>query len=404
MTWAPLFVLGTARSGTTLVAKMLDAHPRLSVASDPFFMLFRMFRNTAVAADMRVSKGRFDPQAPLQDYYFHDDQLAVMRAVLDGSMDLPCDTAHWDASLEQRAIRMGYECPDLVPLLPQMRGTTFRELLLSGLRLIAAGRSNMSAAYVGVKEVWLIEYVLPLLRAWPNARFVIITRDPRGVVASMLHMKDVSAHAHVLSYLRHWRKFAAFLAYYEALGLLGSSIFHVRFEDFVREPEGHCADLCRFLGVDMAEEMLLPERLVDYATGKPWKGNASSGVAASGVSATFADTWRLTLSPQAVALCEYIAGPDMELCAYSSVYPSGSGFPVDEALRCAMEDECRQHSWRSDGGDVQSEFRHEAFRRSLLNGEPRDPGTAIIQRAFLFDAAWRALQSGSRIACNAIRT
>ena len=42
---APLFVTGTARSGTNLVARMLDAHPEVSVACDPYFPLFHSLRN-----------------------------------------------------------------------------------------------------------------------------------------------------------------------------------------------------------------------------------------------------------------------------------------------------------------------------------------------------------------------
>lgn len=397
---SPLLVLGTARSGTTLLAKMLDAHRDVAVASDPFFMLFRMLRNAIVAADSRVPEGSFAASTPLQDYYFRDDQLAVMQAMLDGSMDLACDQQQWDATLEQRKVRMGYECPDLVPLLGQMHGETFRQLLASGLELIATGRGKQGASYVGVKEVWLIEYVLPLLRTFPDAKVLLITRDPRGVVASMLTIKDESARAHIVSYLRHWRKFMAFLSYYQSLGLVGKSLFHVRFEDFIREPAQHSEDICRFLGIGMDPAMLDPEKLLDYATGKPWRGNASSEVAAAGVSAAFADTWRNALDLQTIALCDFVAGGDMQLCGYAPESTRQDITLVPQALRSAMADERRVHNWRSDSGDLPCEFGLELFRHSLFDLAADEPDPATVRRVFLFAEAWQALQTGQRVTCN----
>lgn len=397
---SPILVLGTARSGTTLLAKMLDAHRDVAVASDPFFMLFRMLRNGIVAADRRIPEGTFVASTPLQDYYFKDEQLAVMQAMLDGSMDIACNLQQWEATFEQRKVRMSYECPDLVPLLGQMRGETFRQLLVSGLDLIATGRGKQHASYVGVKEVWLIEYVLPLLRAFPDAKVLLITRDPRGVVASMLTIKDESARAHIVSYLRHWRKFMAFLSYYQSQGLLATSIFHVRFEDFIREPARHSEDICRFLGIDMDHGMLDPEKLLDYATGKPWRGNASSEVAAAGVNASFADTWRNTLDAQTIALCDFIAGRDMQLCGYAPEFGRQDPTLVPQALRCAMADERRAHNWRSDSGDLPCEFGLELFRHSLLDLAADEPDPSSVRRAFLFAEAWLTLQTGQRIACN----
>lgn len=394
----PLFILGTARSGSTLLAKVLDAHRALAVASDPFFTLLRMFRNAAVAADGRVPPGAFRPEEPLQDYYFRHGQDAVVRAMLEASLDLPCDPAAWEASYASRLARLSHECPDLAPLLPRMRGGSFRELLSAGLDLVLEGRKP-SAARVGIKEVWFIEYVPSLLRAWPDAKILVISRDPRGVVASMLTLRDAGAHAHVLSYLRHWRKFVAFLAHYREQGLFGARLMHLRFEDFVRDPEPHSRDICSFLGVDFDPGMLDPERLWDYGAGRPWRGNASSEQAASGVSADFVDNWRGVLDRPALALCEFAAGADMELLGYRPTLPAGRGFPLAEAYAGALRDHGREHNWRTDSGDLMQDFGYELARQAL-QGMPEAADAAAVRRAFLLDAAWRALLGRKGIPCN----
>ena len=393
---APVFVVGTARSGSTLLAKMLDAHPEVALAADPFFPLFKLLRNAVVDRDPALVGAGLDPNRPLEDAYFDDLRLAVLDAVVGADLDMPCDLAAWEATFEVRRLRLSHECPDLVPLLPQMRGETFRELLEAGLGLIARGRGK--GGLVGIKEVWLVEFLLPLLRAWPGARCVVVTRDPRGVIASMRSLPDPSARAHTLSYLRHWRKSAAFLFQFEHEGLLGRSILHVRYEDLLADPQSLCRDLCRFLGVPEDPAMLDPGRQLDYATGRPWQGNASDGTPLIGISPRGIDRWKAALPPAVVALCEFAVGPDMAALGYKPVFPPGNGFPFADALSEALADNERVHNWRTDFGDTQTDMGLESYRRQLLTLPEDWPDGRDIRRSFLFKAAWRSMRAGRRLA------
>ena len=80
------FVIATGmfRSGTTLLARMLNAHPNLAFASDPFFQIFRTFRNEVAK---NVIDG-WDMDLPLDDYYFHPDKQKVMSAIQNADMDM----------------------------------------------------------------------------------------------------------------------------------------------------------------------------------------------------------------------------------------------------------------------------------------------------------------------------
>lgn len=396
---APVFVVGMARSGTTLVAKMLDAHPGIALAADPFFTLFKLFRNAAVSVAPALAGAGLDPDRPLEDYYFDDRRLAVMDAVMTADMEMPCDRATWDATFSSRRLRLSHECPDLVPLLPDMRGETFRELLAAGLGLIARGRGK--AGRVGLKEVWLIEFLPALLRAWPEARCVVVTRDPRDVIASMRNLGDPSARAHTLSYLRHWRKFAAFLAFFEDQGLLGSTIHHLRFEDLLARPGESGQALCRFLGVPSDPAMLDAACHKDYATGRPWQGNASDGIPITSINSRSVGRFKTTLPPAAVALCEFVLGPDMAYLGYEPVFPAGEGFPFADALGEAMADNARSHNWRTDFGDLQMDFGFECYRQRLLHLPAGLPAKRDVRRAFLFDAAWLALRAGRTLSAGA---
>ena len=45
---APVFVVGTGRSGTTLLRQMLDAHPRIHVTHEAAFYFYRVHPPSAI--------------------------------------------------------------------------------------------------------------------------------------------------------------------------------------------------------------------------------------------------------------------------------------------------------------------------------------------------------------------
>ena len=66
-----LFITGLFRSGTTFLARALNAHPELSVASDPYFEFWKLLRNKWYGG----RDAEFNTAAPLSDYFFQDVEL-----------------------------------------------------------------------------------------------------------------------------------------------------------------------------------------------------------------------------------------------------------------------------------------------------------------------------------------
>lgn len=387
----PLFLTGPARSGTTLLAKMLSAHPEVMVASDPYFGFFRSFRNAAVFRAGGEAAAGFNPEAPFQDYYFGAKSLAVMDAVQAADLDTPVDLVAWDGSLEHRAARMRCECPDLVPFLPRMRGVNHKALLDEGLALVAAGRGAEGRRYVGFKEVWIIEFFTALARAYPQAKFLVVTRDPRGVLNSYttLGARDPSQSAHPPSILRHWRKQVAFLAHYQQMSLFSGRLHHVTYEALARDPERHCLALCDFLELPFDHAMLDPASYRDYVGGGRWRGNASDQAPIDGVSAAFTDRWQTRLAQNLLRLADAMCGDDMPLLGYE---PNPEG---EEARSQALARGWRAYqegdfSWRSDTGDALLDTGLECYRRVLARIPNGGGDKEAVRRAFLFEEAYQA--------------
>jgi hypothetical protein len=367
----PVLLTGTARSGSTLLARLFDARRDTVLASDPYLPLLRGLRDAALdAAGLRPAH-----PLPIEDYYGSDERIARLDAVQAADPDaLPADA---DALRPALAARARHESPDLAARIGELRGDTWGALLRDAFALIARVRGN--GDLVGFKDVWSLEFATPLLRAVPDARIVVVRRDPRAVVASALALasRDGDPPGHVLSYARHWRKEAAFLARHAA----DERIVVVAYERLVTEPEAELGRLCAALGVPLERTMLDADALRD-ATGARWKANSSYGTGAAGISRASVERWRDTLPAEPVALVELVCGPEMEREGYATG-------PVDRAAarRALTADDARELDWRSDLGDVEADLTLEDDRRRALADAP----AAAPRPLFLFQAAFDRL-------------
>lgn len=370
-----VLVTGTARSGTTLLARVLDARDDTALASDPYLPLLRGLRDAALGASGLL------PEAPLplEDSYGSDTRIARLDAVLAADPDaLPADPAALVGALAPRA---AHESPDLAARMDELRGDTWGAVLRDAFALIARVRGDH--ALVGFKDVWCLELAPALLRAVPGARVVVVRRDPRAVVASMRTLADRGGpHGHVLSYARHWRKEAALLA-----RLVGDErIVAVGYEALVTDPEGELRRLCAALRVPFDAAMLDADGLRD-ARGARWTANSSYGATGSGFSRASVERWRETLDPDARALVELVCGPEMEREGHVPAAPD------EAAARRALEaDEALELDWRSDLGDIDANLALERARRAALAA-----GGPAARPLFLLDEAFaRLVPAGAR--------
>lgn len=382
----PLLVTGPARSGTTLVARMLSAHPRVQVAVDPLFPLVKAIRN-ALIRDVRPA---LDPAAPLQDDHGSAAGAARLAATVAGTLDVPVDAAALDAVRSAIGRRCGIESPDLVDLAEGVRGATYAEILTRFLAGVAARRGAPAGAVVGLKEVWAADLVPAWLRAHPDARAILVRRDPRAVLASNLGMArhDPSQVAHPLSVLRHWRRQEAIAAWLAARPGLADRVLVVGYEDLLRDTARVVRGVCDFLGVDDDGSMRDPDRIRD-AHGGPFVANSSFGVRSAGLAPELAERWRRTLPPERTTMVEAACGAEMAAVGYA---PDGPGGPESLAVLAALvtADHAARWSWRSDLGDPAQDVAVELARHALRTLPDGALPDAVERALFLVPEARRA--------------
>jgi LPS sulfotransferase NodH len=383
-----VLVTGPARSGTTLVARLLSAHGRVELAVDPLFPLVRAARNALVAGVTPP----LDPAAPLQDDHGTAARLAWLDAVVGGDLRRPVAPEVLAGLRRTVGPRCAIESPDLVDLAESLEGDSIAAALEGFLRAAADHRGVPDGALTGLKEVWAADLVPPLLRAFPGARAILVRRDPRAVLASNLRMarEDPAQVAHPLSVLRHWRKQEALAAWMARRPALAGRVQVLGYEELLRDPQAVLDRTCRFLGVDPDPGMLDPGRMRG-ADGTPWVANTTFAARGPGLDPDLAERWRGSLPPARRALAELVCGPEMAAAGYACEAPD-DGRTDDPALLAQLaDDHARTWSWRSDLGEPALDWGLELARRAAA----ADPAAVLpepVERTlFLFPEARQAL-------------
>lgn len=303
-----VFVTGMFRSGTTLLAHMLAAHPEVAFASDPFAPLFKEFRNAV--ADGLFGADRVDHDAPLDDYYFYPDKQRLFEAVQAASLTLSAESRDAPTLGARLAGQARAYAPKVAPHLDRLAGRTFADLIESGLAIVRAAYGDGKTALVGFKEVWTGEFSGHLLAAFPGSRVVCMVRDPRAVCAS----KNVKAEKYPWLFLgRQWRKLAA-LAWL-ARRAVPERVMVLRYEDLVAAPEATARSICAFLGIGFAPEILDATRFRDDA-GARWEQNSSYFERLQAFNPRSVAKWQEVLREDEVRCVESLCWPEMTLFGY----------------------------------------------------------------------------------------
>ena len=315
MDFRPLFVTGMFRSGTTLLARMLNAHPDIALASDPFLPFLKHLRDEV--AREAIGERAPVPQGPLADYFADTPGLTLFRAVQQASLDRPLSAAEWSRLLP---IVRAYAEPfsqHLAVRFHELRGATFRELYLNMLQLTRAVYGEGTARYAGHKEVWADEFTPALHRAFPQLKSIHVVRDPRAVCAS----KNVAADKYPWLFLiRQWRKLASLAWIAADDSPYRPNALLIRYEDLVHDPAATAERICAFLGVESAAAMIDPNHLRD-GDNTSWRRNSSYGdlTQERSISSKGAERWKRVLSDAEVELIEQLTFPLMSLFGYEPV-------------------------------------------------------------------------------------
>lgn len=214
---APVFLFGVTRSGTTLLARMLDLHPNLSIYIESRYL--------HVVADR-------DPCEPLAT-----DAAAL--EILGRVGDLEKE------GVEAASVLARFAATDRSP----------RSLFDAILRCRMEARGKRRYGEKTPSHFLRLDL---LLDWYPSARLVFLRRDPRSIHASYKNSRDYLQDGWldrtVVGRSLYWNLYQRVLR--EAKRRRPGQLFEVQLEELIGDPESILRSLCVFLGEPFDQRML----------------------------------------------------------------------------------------------------------------------------------------------------
>ena len=339
-----LFIVGCPRSGTTLLERMVNAHPRLAIIHETHWIT-RYYKKQIGLTPEGYVKPKLISKLCKNHRFPH---LNLSRADLEQiiASDEPVSYA------------------DFVSRIFDLYGE--RE----GKRLVG---DKTTGGYV--------RNLSTLHALWPNARLVHLIRDGRDVCLSMLHWPKAHRAAgrfetwadDPVSTTALWWKWHVELGMEQGRPLGPNAYLELRYESLVQNPADECAALCDYLSVPFDDAML-----------KFHEGHTKTESGLSANQAWIPPTpgirdWRTQMDQSDVELFEAIAGDCLSTLGYERVFDVISP-PIAKRAR-----ECRRR-W-------QIEKDRRSAKSSQVQLQPAQPSkgatnTAVVdthdQNPYLF--------------------
>ncbi|MGH3921348.1 MAG: sulfatase-like hydrolase/transferase, partial [Pseudonocardiaceae bacterium] len=224
-----VFIVGCPRSGTTLLRRMVDAHPEVAIIPEIGWLSERYQQRRALTPDGRITRA------------------LVLELISKGSLG--------------RYTRLPVGREELQPFLDTDGAIPYSAFVSF---LFDRYGDLHGKALVGNKTVDHVRSILTLHELWPHAKFVHLIRDGRDVAASAMSWRRAAKLAERFSGWSQdpvtgaalWWEWHVRLGR-EAGSRLEETLYHeIRYEALVTRPAGECARLCDFLGVAYDDAMV----------------------------------------------------------------------------------------------------------------------------------------------------
>jgi hypothetical protein len=294
------FLIYDSRSGSTLLASVLNAHPELFVSLEAEYPL--------TAMEYVRRHGRPPEGATLETMVREDRRLA-----------------EWNFDGPAVFREMASEGPAVTP-------EAFTRRLLETAARRDPGGAHLPKRWI-LKQGLLTGYLPELRRVWPDAPVVHIYRDGRAVFASKKRSVNVDSNRPMASdpvqAARRWAGIQRAVREPAA----GRAPLHVRYEDLLMESDAVLSRVWRFFDVVPASLDTLD--LAAYARRIPGSQKKIHTLVGSAPNPERLTAWRRDLSIGEIWRYERTAVDQLARCGYAPAIFSGAGLASLAADRIA---------------------------------------------------------------------
>ncbi|MDL1956536.1 MAG: sulfotransferase [Candidatus Desulfofervidus auxilii] len=267
----PIFILGTQRSGTTLLRLILNSHSKIAIPEEAEFL------------------------RPLLKYKyfkkpFYGESLKRIYNYLRNSPHFHL----WN-----------YDYSDFLENLKQQKEITLKELIES---LYLSYAKHEGKIIWGDKTPSLFRKIKLLYQLFPEAKFIHIVRDGRDVFDSWRKMDPTKNNVAVVALEWQYKnyKIEKFLKY-----VPNSNKMRIRYEDLLMEPQEVLKKICFFLNINYESEILN-----FYKKSKYYIGSHHSELIFKPISPQNIYKWKKTLNSYEIKAFTFLAKRYLKIYNY----------------------------------------------------------------------------------------
>lgn len=248
----PVFICGHIKTGTSLLASLLDDHPQLSVFPEELFL----FSKYSI-----IKKNKQLDYKQFWDLFFNDVQINKMFGKKSSGLFGNVDYTNFDDILFKKKCLEKTKC---LSIDNKFVITLYKTIFESFIEI-----NHNSKNKRWVEKTPMNEFNFHFwLNAYPQAQFIYMKRDPFEVFSSIkkkriIENKDYSVFKFLSKY-----KTSLKLAY-KLKKHYPKNFKIIELKELKKSTESTMQDICTFLNVNFTNTMLKPTKL-----GKEWKGNS----------------------------------------------------------------------------------------------------------------------------------
>ena len=271
------FIAGQAKSGTTLLAALLDNHPELLVLPEET----AYFPTVLTKYAPRGRRAQFDylTRESRSNVLFGGHSVRGKRDYADfprAEFLENFERAAFDRIESDLLVQMieAYAAVSNIPL----------DRIKRWIEKTPANRDHVSA----------------IISRFPGAKLLVTMRDPRAILAAQIAITEKRARKDFSIYyvVAHWRvaaKLVGRILHGEISGLA------VRYEDLVTDPSTTMKQVCDYLEVAFEPEIVLRPTKI----GRSWSGNSAAQTDFSEISSEPVSRWERELSEDEIGWVEW---------------------------------------------------------------------------------------------------
>jgi len=295
-----VFIVGSPRSGTTLLQRMVDAHPDVAIFNEMWWLVSLYRWRIGLTPDAMVTTELI---SQLMEHKKFRRRLQMSRK------------------------KLGKVLP---PLLETGKPVSYARFMSNLFDMYGEARGKH---LVGDKTPENVQNIPTLHHLWPGARFVHLIRDGRDVCLSVIDWENSASRFSAtwvedpISTTALWWEWHVRLGREAGEPLEPKLYYEIRYESLVSQPTEKCAELCEFLKVPYDDAMLRfhegRERMApNLGTKKAWRP-VTSGLR----------DWRSEMSVENVERFEAAAGDLLDELGYERTVENLSAEKLEHAMK-----------------------------------------------------------------------